>query len=208
MPDVADPPTQPNAEIAQTIAEPSQTIRKPGFRFTPENARLMAAKSAQYRREHPFKFKPVAQAAPVAPLPQPSPPINQELAPLKLDTERFDLLNEQIKLTRTALNKPDLEPRDRAQLVRALCGLLDQLRIAKGEPLPGSRKPAAEKRERGPAAWESFTERPVAPVAPPPLAVTNVCQSTASVGPVVTPLTQFPTSGSVGPVEASPVPTL
>jgi hypothetical protein len=40
------------------------------------------------------------------------------------------------------LNTGKLEPKDRAQLVRALCGLLDQQRIAKGEPLPGSRRPA------------------------------------------------------------------
>ena len=49
----------------------------------------------------------------------------------------------------------ELEPKDRAQLVRALCGLLDQQRIARGEPLPGSRKPAADKplRSAAPGAW-------------------------------------------------------
>ena len=41
-----------------------------------------------------------------------------------------------------------LEPKDRAQLIRGLCGLLDQLRIARGEPLPGSRKPAPETTQR------------------------------------------------------------
>jgi hypothetical protein len=67
------------------------------------------------------------------------------------------MLNEQITLTRASLNGDDLEPKDRAQLIRGLCGLLDQLRIAKGEPLPGSRRVSSRTRRsaRGRAIYAS-----------------------------------------------------
>jgi hypothetical protein len=55
--------------------------------------------------------------------------------------ERLVLLAEQIARTRKALNQDDLQGKDRAALLRALCSLLDQQRIARGEPLPGSRRP-------------------------------------------------------------------
>ena len=72
------------------------------------------------------------------------------------------MLTEQIKLTRKALNASDLEPKDRAQLVRALCGLLDQQRIAKGEPLPGSKRPAPERatKAREAGAWLALSDPP------------------------------------------------
>jgi hypothetical protein len=61
---------------------------------------------------------------------------------------RLELLSEQIALTRASLLKSNLEPKDRAQLIRGLCGLLDQQRIARGEPLPGSRRPKPEREPR------------------------------------------------------------
>ena len=85
----------------------------------------------------------------------------------RLTDERLNLLDEQSKLTRKALNEPDLAPKDRAQLVRALCGLLDQQRIARGEPLPGSRKPAPETTQRRVAPHQAAPVPVPAPVPEP-----------------------------------------
>ena len=93
----------------------------------------------------------------MASLPPPKPDQTQASTP---PDERLELLTEQIKLTRKALNASDLEPKDRAQLVRALCGLLDQQRIAKGEPLPGSKRPAPERatKAREAGAWLALSD--------------------------------------------------
>jgi len=111
---------------------------KRGF-FTKANASEYARKANDVRWHSP-------QSLPVPVIPQPEIP-----SPVPVDTERLSLLVEQITLTRASLNSKSLEPKDRAQLVRALCGLLDQQRIARGEPLPGSRRPAADRSPR--AAW-------------------------------------------------------
>ena len=128
------------------VLEPP-ALPKIGF-FTKENARLYQAKAAQARRL-------AAQAPP--PL---LPPKEQVASP----DFRLALLSEQIALTRDSLNSPKLEPKDRAQLVRALCGLLDQQRIAKGEPLPGSKRPAPERatKAREAGAWLAVSDPPAA----------------------------------------------
>jgi hypothetical protein len=61
--------------------------------------------------------------------------------------ERLALVLEQIALARDTLSGK-LEAKDRAQMLRALCGLLDRERILRGEPLPGSLKPWAGKPAR------------------------------------------------------------
>ena len=75
-------------------------------------------------------------------------------------SERLGLLDEQITRTRDALNRK-LAPQHRAALLRALCDLLDQQRIARGEPLPGSLKPSG-----GPARAPAWTEEPAAACGP------------------------------------------
>lgn len=75
--------------------------------------------------------------------------------------ERLALVIEQIALTRKALNN-GCDPKERAMLLRALCALLDRERILRGEPLPGSRKPAPERRP------ESRAPSSPVPVAPAP----------------------------------------
>lgn len=72
-------------------------------------------------------------------------PLGFSAQPMPSDI-RLGLVIEQIALTRDALLRSSVEAKDRAQLVRALCGLLDRERILRGEPLPGSRKPLPERR--------------------------------------------------------------
>jgi hypothetical protein len=108
------------------------------FAFTSETA----AKAA--RKRHEADRNRQAESDRIAQPPKPA-----------LIDERLALLDEQIALTRGSLNAVKLAPKDRAQLVRALCGLLDQQRIARGEPLPGSRRPREEgsgRRSRSEAA--------------------------------------------------------
>ena len=77
---------------------------------------------------------------------EPPKPLPAQQAQPQID-ERLPLITEQIALTRvTLLGK--LEPHHRAALLRALCDLLDQQRILRGEPLPGSRHPGRERDER------------------------------------------------------------
>ena len=122
------------------LLEPPPAHVKTPFRFTRENAREFALKGNAIRWSQ-----------------------------LAID-ERVAMLNEQITLTRASLNGDDLEPKDRAQLIRGLCGLLDQLRIAKGEPLPGSRRPAREdtRRPRGLVAAPEVVQSMPAPAQPAP----------------------------------------
>ena len=85
------------------------------------------------------------------------------------------LLAEQITRTRESLNddncdycdkckRSGLQPHHRAALLRALCELLDQQRIARGEPLPGSRRPEREPRERRSNAGAWLVDAQPAPV--------------------------------------------
>ena len=108
-----------------------------------------AQASAAARRKHELERirKGSAQLA-LAHIPQTAP------------DERIVLLAEQIARTRMTLNG-DLEPQHRAALLRALCDLLDQQRIARGEPLPGSLKPSG-----GPARAPAWTEEPQAACGP------------------------------------------
>lgn len=112
--------------LEQPVAQPSP---KRSW-FTAANAAEMARRSHAPTSAR-FRAKP-------EPEPSPQPAIAQP------QDDRLELLQEQIILTRAALNRRDLEPKDRAQLIRGLCGLLDQQRIARGEPLPGSRRPRPE----------------------------------------------------------------
>lgn len=118
--------------MPEVLDPPKQAI-PPQLRryiFTAANAAQAQAKAAEARR---LRNNPPPQAPPFA-----------------LD-ERLNLLHEQINLTRKAL-VGRLEPQHRAALLRALCDLLDQQRIARGEPLPGSRKPGPAPRNDPPKA--------------------------------------------------------
>jgi hypothetical protein len=156
------PPTQRQLVPMPDLAEPPPTTQ-PARRtwFTAETAADAARKShaATSARNR------IKTAALAAFNPEPQPPQDTRLA----------LLSEQIARTRDALNGDDLEPHHRAALLRALCELLDKERIAKGEPLPGSRRPApagktmaaAPAPARGPWVPEALPDpAPVAAAAP------------------------------------------
>ncbi len=64
----------------------------------------------------------------------------------------MEIVQEQITRTRTQL-RDDMEPGERAQLVRALDLMLDRKRILQERPLPGSRRPAAEPSNRKPSLF-------------------------------------------------------
>ena len=184
MPDLLEqPPLNSNESPLFTV--PTQRKRT---LFTAETARLAGLKSALARS--------IKADAPLE-----SPPSIAKSLPTEPPTDSYNA--ERITRVRGQLDKVDemlMKAKDAQEierLSRSAMSLSEQLRILLGQPLPGSRKPPAEKRERGPAAWESFTERPVAP---PPLAVPKVCQSPASVSPGVTPLAQLSPS-PVGVVE-------
>jgi hypothetical protein len=83
--------------------------------------------------------------------------------------ERLALVVEQIGLTRKALNN-GCDPKDRAQLLRGLCALLDRERILRGEPLPGSRKPAPERVQRQTEVVLQPTLATPQPITPQPVA--------------------------------------
>lgn len=117
--------------------------------FTSQSGRLAALKR--------YSQPPKPQPQPLHYLPDPT------------QDARLALLDRQIELTRISLEVPDLEPKDRAQLVRALCGLLDQQRIAKGQPLPGSLRPMSARAARRPA-WVEPEAAQVQPATPPPAA--------------------------------------
>lgn len=115
-------------------------------------AKLAGQRSAQVRRERGQARRQARLAAQVERDAEPD--------------ARLLILSEQIARTRRALNDTKLDycpacersglaGKDRAALVRALCSLLDQQRIARGEPLPGSRRP------RDPASVSSQPPMPV-----------------------------------------------
>lgn len=117
------------------VLEPTtQTRPKPKPFFTKANASEYAKKGNAIRWASPARLRIAKITEPATSLPIASP------------DERLELLQEQIDRTRVTLNGK-LEPQHRAALLRALCDLLDQQRIARGEPLPGSRKPAPERRQ-------------------------------------------------------------
>lgn len=111
------------------IEPPPRTRPRLPHAFTQDNAREMAYRSIEARKARIAKAKRTSL----------------EIS-LSSPNERLVLLEEQITRTRDTLNGK-LEPQHRAALLRALCELLDQQRIARGEPLPGSRKPAPERRQ-------------------------------------------------------------
>lgn len=114
--------------------------------FNSESAKAAAAKSVQSRRDK--KAKRELERSNLEPK-----------RPSKAVSEELELVIEQIALTRTVLNdtkyaycehceRSGIEPHHRAQLLRALDGLLDRKRILEDRPLPGSRRPAAERKPR------------------------------------------------------------
>ena len=103
----------------------------------------MAARSQEARRQR----KESRAQTKVAPLTTPQ---------LSTPDARLSLVLEQIDRTRDVLNndkfnwcpeckRGGVEPHHRGQLLRALASLLDQERILRSEPLPGSRRPGREK---------------------------------------------------------------
>ena len=88
--------------------------------ITSANAKEMGRKGglANARKPKPIKFEPLDHTS-----------------------TRLVLLAEQIQLTRERLLLKSVEDKDRAALLRALTGLLEQERIWSGRPLPGTLKP-------------------------------------------------------------------
>lgn len=137
----------------------AQIPRRGNAPWTADEARAMA------RRGNAKRWSPEARAARAGlPIPQLTPANRRP-------DDRWELVTEQINLTRATLNRKSLEPKDRAQLLRALCGLLDRERILRGEPLPGSLKPSSgrPKEAAPPGAWLA-DEQPAAPRILPPAA--------------------------------------
>ena len=83
------------------------------------------------------------------------------ITPLNHDSERLRLLAEQIALTRDVLNGKSVEHKDRAALLRALTGLLEQERIWSGRPLPGTLKPRQPDAKQAPALPQPVVEKPI-----------------------------------------------
>jgi hypothetical protein len=91
--------------------------------FTKDNAREMQAKGVAIVRE-----RKIAKQSNIIPVDV-------------LEHERRALIAEQIQITREVLKDKKVEHKDRAALLRALTGLLEQERIWSGRPLPGTLKP-------------------------------------------------------------------
>lgn len=150
MPDLLEQPSQPavNPRYAGLRPFNSQTAREAAYkRFRLERERLERAEQAARMQAKPDQ------------------PSTQDL--------RIALIDEQIALARATLNDTKLDwcpacergglnIKDRAALLRALCGLLEQQRIARGEPLPGSRRPREERSRTAPA----YDDSPPVPAKP------------------------------------------
>lgn len=125
------------SEVSESNPQPSlaKSPAKPLFRFNRDNASFFGKRGA-----NAFVASLQAKKA-------------ETLAEVpKSVLARLELVLEQIKLTREVLNDQDcayckeckrsgISGKDRAALMRALCGLMDQERILRGEPLPGSMRP-------------------------------------------------------------------
>jgi hypothetical protein len=140
---------------ATAVLEPA---RKPISRFTPENARLMSAKALETRRRNAAIRLQAEQAE--------QPTTNQaQGAPVIAAgpwSEELEIVQEQITRTRKQL-QDNMEPGERAQLVRALDLMLDRKRILQERPLPGSRRPAAESSRSRPGLFTAPSPEPATP---------------------------------------------
>ena len=131
------------------------TPKKPGHRWTPEQAKLAQVKSA------------LARATRLPDLPEvESKPVN---------SERMALVREQIDLMRAQLLKKTLEANERANLVRALDLMLDRERELNGQPKAGNRRPAPERSARRSWSVEPAEPQPMpAPACGPDTATNSV----------------------------------
>lgn len=134
-------------------------------RITSATAREMAAKSHAARLQRlasgNLAGETFPQAPQVGPHEAPGAYVNARLSRVRV---QLDLVDKRITEQANAKTVD-------GQVLNWLCAaqerLAEQERILAGRPLPGSRKPAPEPRKpSGPSAWESFTERPVAPASP------------------------------------------
>lgn len=126
---------------ASPEAEPPKKVK---FRFTPENARLMSVKAIEARRRNAaIKNQPLPEVT--------VQPTANGLNGIGHQDQELELVQEQISRMREQLRE-DMEPGERAQLVRALDLMLDRKRILQERPLPGSRRPAPEVRSAARAA--------------------------------------------------------
>lgn len=117
--------------LNDAVASPPLKPRRPNT-FTTANAREMAAKALAARIANRNR-----------PPPQPEPPKHDQTAGQPLNP-LYGLVLAEIERVRETL-EGKLDPKDRAQLVRALDLLLDRERIYRDRPLPGSRRPAPER---------------------------------------------------------------
>ena len=111
--------------------------------FTKDNAREMQAKGVAIVRE-----RKIAKQSNIIPVDV-------------LEHERRALIAEQIQITREVLKDKKVEHKDRAALLRALTGLLEQERIWSGRPLPGTLKPRQPDAKQAPALPQPVVEKPI-----------------------------------------------
>lgn len=122
------------SELAEVLPEPPKAKRTPFF--TKANAKAFALKGLEARWHSTKPAPALLQPVPV--------PAKANSKP----SEELSLVNRQISLLRDALEK-DMEPGERAQLVRALDLMLDRKRVLSDKPLPGSLRPANTKPTKG-----------------------------------------------------------
>jgi hypothetical protein len=157
MPDLLEQPPLNSANLPLSAAPPhSKRIL-----FTKETARAAALKSVLARSI----ARSIKAAAPLEPPPIVAKPLPAEPPTDNYNAERMARVRQQLDKVDSMLLKAG-DPQNIERLSRSAMSLSEQLRILQEKPLPGSRKPPAAKRERGPTAWESFTERPVIPASP------------------------------------------
>lgn len=134
-------------------------------RITTANAREMAAKSHAARRQRLASVTPAAETIPQTPqlnvLQAADPYVNARLARVRLQLARLDDLLDS-----------ESDPQKIDRLASASARLAEQERQLANRPLPGSRKPAAE-RPTAPSRWDWLSNpvpvlEPVVPNHGPP----------------------------------------
>jgi hypothetical protein len=149
MPDLLEQP--PSANATPTLPE-----RKPVFRFTRANARQMADKGREARRQREAQLRQTVETL-VA-----NPEVAYQAKRLARVRVQLDRLDDELQRCSFADSKRVKELTD-AQL-----RLSEQERVLSGRPLPGSRRPR-EDRARVSAGWiELQPALPVGPVGPAP----------------------------------------
>jgi hypothetical protein len=144
--------------VLEAVAVLEPPAKRPHPRITKENARTLALKSAEVRRRN----RDTAEAERLAAL-RPAAPEGQTDANRAAPwSEELEIVQEQITRTRKQL-QDNMEPGERAQLVRALDLMLDRKRILQERPLPGSRRPAAESSRSRPGLFTAPQPEPTTP---------------------------------------------